>query len=62
MPIYTHIFRFVLLIAIGIIFLFFTEIDRKLELMIGWIIGAILAYIIGLIILHYRKGRKNKKN
>lgn len=50
-----HIFRFVLLIGIGIVFLFFTEIDRKLEIMIGWIIGVTLAYIIGVAIIQRRK-------
>ena len=50
-----HIFRFVLLIGIGIVFLFFMEIDRKLEIMIGWIIGVTLAYIIGVAIIQRRK-------
>jgi len=50
-----HIFRFVLLITLGVVFLFFTEIDHKLEIMIGWMIGATLAYIVGYVILQRRK-------
>jgi len=55
-----HIFRFMLLIGIGIVFLFFSEIDQKLEIMIGWIVGVTLAYIIGFTIIQRRK--KNEKN
>ncbi len=57
-----HIFRFVLLNAIGIVFLFFLEIDNKLELMIGWIIGVTLAYLVGGIIIRKRKKRYDLKN
>ena len=58
MNILTHLFRFVLLITIGVVFLFFTEIEHKLEIMIGWMIGVTLAYIVGTFILQ----RRRKKN
>lgn len=54
-----HIFRFVLLISIGIVPLFFMEIEHKLDLMIGWIVGVTLAYIVGFYISNKRKKRNN---
>ena len=59
MNILMHLFRYILLLAIGIVFLFFAKIDKKLEIMVGWIIGATLAYIVGLIILRKRKKSQN---
>ena len=53
-----HAFRFVLLLAVGIIPLFFTEIENKFELMIGWCIGVTIAYVIGNYVLERRKKRK----
>lgn len=54
-----HIFRFVLLLAVGVVPIYFMEIDDKPAIMIGWVIGATLAYIIGNWIL--RNKRKKKK-
>ncbi len=53
-----HAFRFVLLLALGIVPIYFMEIDDKFAIMIGWIIGATLAYIIGNYVLK----RMQKKN
>lgn len=50
-----HIFRFILLITIGIVPLFFMEIDHKLDIMIGWIAGVTLAYIVGYYVMSKRK-------
>ncbi|MDR3048058.1 MAG: hypothetical protein LBU51_10725 [Bacteroidales bacterium] len=56
-----HAFRFVILLAVGIVPIYFLEIDHKTEIMTGWLIGATLAFIVGNIVLKIIKNKKSKK-
>jgi hypothetical protein len=54
-----HVFRYVLLLAVGIVPVYFLQIDRKFELMIGWMVGATLSFIIGMIFIKRKKKKEN---
>ncbi|MDL2311714.1 hypothetical protein LJC68_02405 [Bacteroidales bacterium OttesenSCG-928-B11] len=53
-----HIFRCLIIVAAGLLIVYFAEIDNKFPVMIGWTVGAVLAFIVGNIMLRYTK----KKN
>lgn len=50
-----HVFRYVLLLALGIVPIYFLQIDNKFELMMGWLLGATLAFIVGMFIIKRKK-------
>ena len=60
---YKHLFRYCCLIGAFVIPVFFlVQLDNrsKFPILLGGVIGITIAYVIGAIILHYRK--KKHKN
>lgn len=54
-------FRCLLLVTIGIVVVYVSNLENKFPIMIGWAVGAVLAFIVGNIILNYLN-KKNKKD
>ncbi|MDR1757393.1 MAG: hypothetical protein LBR51_00315 [Bacteroidales bacterium] len=58
MIILQHIFRYVLLVGIGIVLIWNSDLDDKFSFMIGWIAGVSIAYAIGVLVGHKKNKRK----
>ena len=56
-----HIFRYILLLAVGIVPIYFLEIEDKNTLIIGWTVGATLAFIVGNLLIKKKGGEKGKR-
>ncbi|MDR2979714.1 MAG: hypothetical protein LBV02_04660 [Bacteroidales bacterium] len=49
-----QIFRCLLLVGIGIVVVYVSDLDNKFPIMIGWTAGAVLAFIAGNTVLKYK--------
>ena len=58
-----HIFRYILLLAVGVVPIYFLEMENvdKHTLIIGWTVGATLAFIIGNLLIRKKGGEKGKR-
>lgn len=57
-----HAFRYVLLLSVGIVCLYFLQIEDKFPIMIGWMIGVTIAYFLGNFILARLRKKQGKTN
>lgn len=55
-----QIFRCLLIVTLGIVVVYVSNLENKFPIMIGWTVGAVLAFIVGHLILNYLNKKKNR--